>query len=125
MVSTERAMARTGADGGASIRWVNVAIGIWLFISAFIWPHTTAQQTNTWILGILIALVGLWAMAVPKARFVNTVLAIWLFFATLFLPHETAGTLWNNLIAALVVFLVSLVPTGSSRVTHGTRPVHA
>ena len=40
-------------------RIVNLVLGIWLFISAFVWPHSTAQMTNTWILGVLTVISGL------------------------------------------------------------------
>jgi hypothetical protein len=91
--------------------WVSLLIGVWLFVSAFVWPHALGERTNTWILGVLIAAVSLLAMSVPRVRFLNTVLAIWLFFATLTIAHHQTGTLWNNLIAAIIVFIMSLLPT--------------
>ena len=103
---------------------INLLIGIWLFISAFVWPHTMGQQTNTWILGVLIALASAWAMFAPTARYFDTIFAIWLFISTLVIAHQTAGTMWNNLIAAIVVFVLSLVPGGVTATT-GQRPLHA
>jgi len=51
-------------------RIVNIVLGVWLFISAFLWPHTYAQMTNTWILGVLCVVFALVAMRVPVlARF--------------------------------------------------------
>ncbi len=92
-------------------RWLNLVLGVWLFISAFIWPHTAASQTNTWIVGILIAIFAIAAMFAPAVRWVNTVLAVWLFVSTLFIQHVTAGTAWNNCIVAVIVFFVSLAPS--------------
>ncbi|HEU4611120.1 MAG TPA: hypothetical protein VFS15_03545 [Kofleriaceae bacterium] len=40
----------------------------------------------------------------------NTALAIWLFFSTFAFPHVTSGTMWNNAIVAIIVFIVSLIP---------------
>jgi hypothetical protein len=92
--------------------WIPIALGAWLFISAFLWPHGTASAANTWIVGLLIAIAGLIALRMPWMRWVDTGLAIWLFLSTLAISHTTRGTLWNNLIIALLVFLVSLVPEG-------------
>ena len=95
-------------------RWLNLLAGVWLFISAFVWPHTAAAQANTWIVGALIAIASIWAMFAPSVRIVNTILAIWLFFSTLFIYHTSVGTVWNNLILAVVVFVLSLIPSGAT-----------
>jgi SPW repeat len=110
---------------GAWPRWVSLLLGIWLFISAFAWPHAMAQQTNTWIVGVLMVIVSILAMFAPQARFINTVLAIWLFVSTLVMAHQTTTTVWNNCIVAIVVFALSLVPSGVAHLPGGRRPVHA
>ncbi len=96
-------------------RGINVVLGIWLFISAFVWPHTIAQRTNTWILGVLCVVFALIAMSTPTARWLNTILAIWLFISVWALPHQNLGTMWNNAIVAIIVFLASLVPGPGER----------
>jgi hypothetical protein len=90
-------------------RGVNIALGLWLFLSAFVWPHTTAQMTNTWIVGLLVVAFAAISLRVPQARWVNTALAVWLFISVWALP-TTVPTFWNNLIIAVAVFIVSLVP---------------
>ncbi|HEX6837953.1 MAG TPA: hypothetical protein VF334_15350 [Polyangia bacterium] len=90
-------------------RILNFLLGVWLFISAFVWQHTAAERIDTWILGIWIAVFSLVAMAQPAARWLNTLAAIWLFFATLAIFHTQPGTLWNNLIVAVIVFILSFV----------------
>ena len=107
-------------------RWINFLIGIWLIISAFAWPHTAGARANTWILGALIAIASVWTVFMPGARFLNTIFAIWLFFATLVIYHASSATVWNNLIAAVVVFVLSLIPTPPAKArTGGQRPLHA
>lgn len=110
-------------SSGSWARTANLVLGIWLFISAFIWPHSGAEQTNTWILGILIVLASIAAMYAPPARYLNTVFGIYLFVSSWLMPHVNAGTLWNNLIVAVLVFVVSLIPSTSTRSFH--RPAHA
>ncbi len=96
-------------------RGINILLGIWLFISAFIWPHTAAERANTWIMGILCVLFALIATGVSTARWLNTALAVWLFISVWALPHDNAGTAWNNVIVAIVVFFVSLIPGSGER----------
>ena len=112
-------LERGPAARGAPPRIINVILGIWLFVSAFIWPHSRAQLTNTWILGVLCVLFALVAMALPWARYLNTLLAIWLFISAWALPTVSAGTIWNNVLVAIAVFIVSLVPTEPGTETRG------
>jgi hypothetical protein len=105
--------------------WVNLVAGVWLIISAFAWPHALVAQTNAWVVGLLIALVSLSAMFAPAMRYVDTMLAIWLFFSAIAFTTNNSVTPWNDLLAAVVVFLVSLVPTTAMTTPSGDRLVHA
>ncbi len=91
-------------------RGINLLLGIWLFISAFVWDHSVPERTNTWILGVLCVVFALIAMSTPTARWLNTALSIWLFISVWALPHHNLATMWNNALVAIVVFLLSLVP---------------
>jgi SPW repeat-containing protein len=101
-------------------RYVNIVVGAWLFISAFIWQHSNVSRTNTWIVGALAVIFAVIALRTPVVRFLNTALAVWLFFSTLAFFHVSGGTLWNNLIVAAIMFIASLIP--SSAVSSGQRP---
>ncbi len=96
---------------GRIARGINVVLGIWLFSSAFVWQHTTAQRTNTWILGILCVIFALVAMSTPQVRWLNTALAVWLFISVWALPHMNLATMWNNALVAIAIFIASLVPS--------------
>ncbi len=126
-MATTRSFGRQSGDVAAWPRWISLIVGVWLFISAFAWPHAASAQTNTWILGVLIAVVAIWAMFYPPVRWVNTILAVWLFISTFFFPHVTNGTVWNNAICAVIVFFASLAPGGVSRTMAGStsRPIGA
>lgn len=91
-------------------RTLNLILAIWLFVSAFAWPHSTASFTNTWIVGLLAAIFALIGMKNPGARYVNTALSAWLFISAFVLPHVSAGTVWNNALVAIAMFIISLVP---------------
>ena len=100
-------------------RFVNVLLGVWLFISAFLWPHTQAQLTNTWVLGVVCVIVAMLAMSIPALRYVNTALAIWLFISAFALPTQSQGTLWNNVLVAIRIFIASLI-SGPIRAAPGS-----
>ncbi|MGE5187221.1 MAG: SPW repeat protein [Acidobacteriota bacterium] len=117
-------MAEFDNSAGMWARWINIIAGAWLFVSAFVWPHTMSMQTNTWIVGGLIFVAAIIAVFAPTVRFANTVLAIWLFFSTFFIVHTNTGTVWNNVIVAIVVFVLSLTPS-SAMSYGGRRPVGA
>lgn len=87
---------------------VNLVLGVWLIISAFIWPHSAAAQVNTWVLGIIIAAIAVIAYGVPQLRWLNALAAVWLFFSTFAIRHDTVGTVWNNVIVAIIVFAVAI-----------------
>lgn len=94
-------------------RYVNAAVGAWLFISAFVWAHVGGETTNAWLVGALMFCASLLAIGAPAIRFANTALAVWLFFSTIAMGATTA-TLWNHIIVSLVVFVVSFIPNHTS-----------
>jgi hypothetical protein len=114
----------------APARLINIALGVWLFLSAFIWPHTESQFSNAWIVGLLLAAFGAISLRVDGARYGCTVLAIWLFFSNWILPTEFEATAWNNIIVSVAVFVASLsatdtVPSASGAPPTVTPPRHA
>ncbi len=102
-------------------RTLNVLLGIWLFISAFVWPHTTAQMTNTWILGVICVVIALIAMRFDQVRYLNTALAVWLFISAFALSTQSRGTVWNNALVAVAIFIVSLAPADRLQLPNRTQ----
>ena len=103
---------RAGPTNPSWARVLNVLLSIWLFISAWVWPHSAAERANTWILGVLGFIFSIVALLIaPPVRFLNTLLAIWLFISAWALPRYTVGTIWNNVIVAILIFIFSLVPS--------------
>ncbi|KYF83465.1 hypothetical protein BE20_40400 [Sorangium cellulosum] len=100
-------MVRTG---NLMARIVNVVLGFWLLLSAVLWPHSHAQRTNTWVLGLLCMVFAITAMLAPAVRYLNTVLAVWLFISCWALPTVSLGTIWNNALVAIAIFIASLIP---------------
>jgi hypothetical protein len=133
-MAVQERIPSASTDPNLSARMLNVALGVWLFISAFAWPHTMAQHTNTWICGVLGVIFALAATRYSQARVLNTILSVWLFISVWVLPRANAGTAWNNALVAIAMFCLSLIPSvpldrlsgtigshmGSHRVSQGT-----
>jgi hypothetical protein len=87
-------------------RLMNTVLGAWLFLSAFLWPHTPAQRMNAWVVGIAAVTAGLAGLGPSKfGRYVNAALGGWLVAAAVFLPHIRAATFWNHLLVGLALVL--------------------
>jgi hypothetical protein len=95
-----------------TLRIINVILGVWLFASTSLWPHSPPQASNNWIVGGLIVAFALASVRFPNARFFNAAAAIWLFLSCFALPMATAATFWNNLLVAFGVFFVSAIRAG-------------
>jgi hypothetical protein len=112
--------------GGGIARVLNVVVGAWVVLSAFLWHHTLSSRTNTWICGLLVVVFSLIALRAPRARFVTTAVAVWLFITSFTIATVSESTVWNNWICAVVIFFISLVPGGYFRGATGFhRPVRA
>lgn len=112
--SVEETPAGVTPPSGTWARYSNAVAAVWLFVSAFLWPHTNVQQANSWPIALLMLGAALTGLKLPAARYANTILAAWLFFATL-LVGSSLTTMWNNIIVAAVVFSFSLVPNARRR----------
>jgi hypothetical protein len=100
-------------------RVLDLSLGLWLFVSAFLWPHGAAQLANATIVGVLLVAVALVRQTRQEhARHASTALAVWLFLANMLLPTSLPTT-WNHALVAVLVFLVSLVPAHRGRTRVG------
>jgi hypothetical protein len=117
MTTTENTRTRGGSDatrssGAESLpRLINLALGAWLFVSAFLLPRAGVAFTSTWIMGVVIVGFALLEMAAPLARWMNTLAGAWVFIAAFVIPHASVESFWNDLIVGAAVALLSLVPT--------------
>jgi hypothetical protein len=94
---------------GLWARALNLLLGGWLFISAFAWEHSRAERVSTAYVGLLAFVAALVAVSYPAARRLTSGLALWLLVSPLVLPTVHAGTTWNNAVAGVTMFALSLV----------------
>ena len=99
-------------------RIFNALIGIWLFVTAFMWPHTQAEMTVTIVTAILTFGLAILAIYTRAARYVNAIVAVLLFLSVLTLPSLTRATQWNNAIVAIAIFVAALVDNGPQAIRH-------
>jgi hypothetical protein len=91
-------------------RLANAALGAWLALSAFVWEHSLASQVNAFVVGIWVSTAALWAVHSWPLRVANTIVAVWLGAAT-FAMSVPPAAYWNNLVLAVLVFVLSLIPS--------------
>jgi hypothetical protein len=92
-------------------RYVNIAAGAWLVLSALLWPHSRSQYVNTWFMGVLAMAIAAFALRIRGLRYLNTVVGGWLIISAFALPTIAWGTRWNNFIIGVVIVGASLVGT--------------
>lgn len=100
-------------------RFVNAALGLWLFISVFAWHHTTEQAVNVALTGIFIALTALaqWTVGERwRVRLVNAALGFWLLVSIIAFPRSSVLTLVNSAIVGALVCAVAVLPVRRSSV---------
>jgi hypothetical protein len=90
-------------------RYVTLALGVWLFASAFVWHHSAIQFTNAWVYGIIAVAAALVSLSVPVIRYVNTAVGVWLIISSFVLPHVSPATVWNHVLVGAAMLFMSLV----------------
>lgn len=92
-------------------RTFGIVLSLWLFFSAFAWPRSPESFSNAWLVGLFAGVACLVAMTrSPRARFIDVALSAWLFASAFLLPRASGVAFWNDVVVAVLLFLVSLVP---------------
>ncbi|HVT09984.1 MAG TPA: hypothetical protein VHO67_21130 [Polyangia bacterium] len=99
-------------------RIFNALLGMWLFVTAFMWPHGQAVGTLTVVCAVLTFLLAIASFYTMAARYANLVVAAALFIGTLALPTMTRATVWNNVIVAVAMLGASLLDRGPESTRH-------
>lgn len=97
-------------------RIFNALLGMWLFVTAFMWPHEQAVATLTIVCAALTFLLSIASFYTIAARYANLVVAALLFIGTLALHSTTRATVWNNVVVAVAVLFASLADRGPESV---------
>jgi hypothetical protein len=88
---------------------MNAALGLWLFFSAFLWPHGAMQGLNAEIVGMLAVTAALARYAgVRWAGKFCAALGGWLIITAILLPRVGAATFWNHVVVGFCLALFGL-----------------
>ena len=104
-------------------RWNVVAIiaGVWLFISPWALTLLTEPHSvwNFWIVGILMVVVGVVALANPamvEIKYAALVLGIWLFLSPWILGYSAvASAAWNAWVVGIIAVIVAALAISAAR----------
>lgn len=92
-------------------RAINAVLGLWLFFSAFLWPHTRAQRVTAWTVGLLAVTAALAGTSGRTwGRSVNAALGGWLIVSALLVPRLRVATFWTDIIVGFGLVLFAMVP---------------
>lgn len=104
-------------------RVVEIVVGCWLIMSPFIFGHYPVHREfwlNDMICGALIIVIS--TMSISKRFFrlylLNLVIALWIILYAYFQippPHHAPPWLQNELIAGLILGMIAIVPSDTSR----------
>lgn len=105
--------------------WINLTLGVWLIIAAFVPGITASQGASLWndlVVGIVVLLVAIWAALQNRQSlcWLNALAGGWLLISA-FIPGITAvqsGNLWNDLIIGIVITTVgvwAILHSGSTK----------
>jgi hypothetical protein len=83
-------------------------LAAWLFVSAFLLPHTPFSRLATWVVASLVVACALLASDRPRARFAICAAAVALALVALVGSGLSAATVANNLVFAAVLLVISL-----------------
>jgi hypothetical protein len=102
-----------GNGGGAvGARMANAALGLWLFVSAFLWPHGWSQQYNALVVGMVVVTAAVAAIGGARwGRYVNAASGGWLIISALFLSPGLGATFWNHVVVGFLLATLGLSPS--------------
>ena len=92
------------------LRWVAVAIGLWVQASAYVFECDGPAAANLYIVGPIvasIACIAIWEVMRPM-RWVNLLLGLWLAISSLFLSYPT-GAAANAVVSGIMIAVLACV----------------
>jgi hypothetical protein len=90
---------------------INALLGLWLFVSAFLWPHEPAEFTTAWLGGMLVVTFALASVQGQSwGRLVVLELGCLLLALTLLTRPHTLITQRNHELVAAALIVLALIP---------------
>ena len=97
---------------GREIRGLELVLGVWLFLSAFVWPHTPERTMNCFVVGSAVVAASIFAGVFgSKARYVTLALGGWLLISLAVFSPQNVLTTINELFVALALIASAFAPS--------------
>jgi hypothetical protein len=90
-------------------RYVSIALGVWLFATAFLWQHGPGQFVNAWLMGVIVVVTAALALGVPWFRYLSAAAGVWLIASLFAWPLDSPLTAWNNVFVGAGIVLSSMI----------------
>ncbi len=97
-------------------RWINVALGAWLFLTALVAGPQAPPFADHLVLGIAIFLLAFMAMGIPKLRHVNAFLGGWTALSPFVFHYMSGRFAFHDIVIGILVFWAAVTPP---HLTHG------
>ena len=89
-------------------QFATASIGAWLFVSAFLWPHSRFQFHNSIVCGLLAMALALAGTCIRETASLGAMLAMWLLLSAFLVPAIHDATFWNNFLTAIAIWGISM-----------------
>lgn len=95
------------------IAW-NLALAAWLLVSAFVFPHSPRSAALTWVMAVLIGVLGVASRGKPELRVLSGLAALVLGAASLFLEGMSGAARMSNGVATVLAIALASIPGRAS-----------
>lgn len=107
--------------------WVNLLLGVWLFLSPWVLAYTTAPTIaawNAWVLGVALVVFSAIAVSMPQMweEVINVLIGIWMIISPWVLGFTGTRSAEAN---AVIVGIVAIVLAAWAMTLARREPSHA
>jgi uncharacterized membrane protein HdeD (DUF308 family) len=118
-------MAGTQARAWSRVQdWAALVIGVLVALSPIVVTTSRAALLALIVLGVVLALAGLWSLAVPgsvASEYVHLALGVLLFIAPWVLAYSTlVGAAWTSWIGGVLAVIVAATALPAANAVHRT-----
>jgi hypothetical protein len=99
-------------EDAMTARIFNILMGVWLFVSAFVWPHSGAQFAATAICGALTVLFAALTSYDLRSRYLTAAVGALVVVLAFALYPLGSATFWHNGIVGISIAVAGLADRG-------------
>ena len=108
--------------------WINLLLGIWLFISPWAVGFEGTQRAaswNAWILGVAVVVFSAIAVSMPQVweEIINLLLGVWLVISSWVIGVTSRAAETDAVIVGLLVILFAILAMAMNRGGHSNAPM--